>query len=96
MARRLSIAFFLIALVSLACWYVLPKAGVDLPWFVPMLGYAVILFGTAIPMVEEWLQKAREPKKRSIDEVDPGPGEEDLKRFGDPWLKITEGDDEAR
>ncbi len=93
MVRRLSIAFFLIVLLSLACWYALPKAGVDLPWFVPLLGYAVIVAGTVLPIIEEWSHLPPTPRKRSIDEVDPGPDESDLKRFGDPWLKLTDRDE---
>ena len=94
MGWRLFIAFFLIVLVTLACWYILPRVGVEFPWFVPMLCYLAIVGGTVIPMLEERSRRPPEPgpRNRSIDEVDPGPDEADLKRFGDPWLKITESE----
>ena len=96
MARRLFIAFVLIALVTVLCWFVLPRTGLGLPWYVPMLGYAVILGGAMLPVIEEWSQAPAAPKKRSIDEVDPGPDKEDLERFGEPRLKFTDGEGKGR
>jgi hypothetical protein len=58
LAWRLLVAGILSALLAVVCWVLLPRAGVDLPWFVPVLAFAVILAGA--------LARAQEP---SIDEV---------------------------
>ena len=95
-ARRLFIAFVLIVVVTIVCWFALPRSGLDLPWFVPLIGYGIILLGAFLPVLEKWREEPAAPRKRSIDEIDPGPGEEDLKRFGEPRLKLTETDESPR
>lgn len=40
--KRLFAAFVLCAGLALVCWKLLPAAGVLVPWFVPVLGFAVI------------------------------------------------------
>lgn len=42
LARRLFVAFLLIVLTALVCWLVLPKAGVDVPWWVPVVAFVLI------------------------------------------------------
>jgi hypothetical protein len=46
LARRLLIAFLVIAFTAILCWKVLPRIGVDVPWWVPFVGFGVILFAT--------------------------------------------------
>ncbi len=43
LARRLLIGAGLCALVALACWLLLPRAGLYVPWYVPVLAFGVIL-----------------------------------------------------
>jgi hypothetical protein len=89
-ARRLLIAFVLVAILTVACMYVLPKAHVDLPWFVPVLGYLVIVVGVLAPAIAQMPRRRAKTPEEEIRTPDPGPSPEDLERFGDPWLKLTD------
>lgn len=83
MTRRLLIAFFLIVGVSLLCWLVLPRVGYDVPWWLPMLGYVIILGGALAPSIEAAMERrreAREERDEFLDD-DPGPSPADLERF---------------
>lgn len=92
MLRRLLIALPLILIVSLACWYYFPKWGVELPWFVPIAGYVVIVGGVITSTLAD-RAPAREPsREEQILSQDPGPSPEDIRRFGDPW-KLPDRDD---
>jgi hypothetical protein len=51
--RRLFVAFLLTAGLALVCIKALPAAGVDVPWYVPVLGFAVILVSVLARRVEE-------------------------------------------
>ncbi len=81
MFRRLLIALFLCIALSLACWLLLPRVGFDVPWWVPLVGFAVILAGSLAPLLD------REGSEAQQDEFltdDPGPSAADLERFGAP------------
>ncbi|QYU66477.1 hypothetical protein J4558_16010 [Leptolyngbya sp. 15MV] len=84
MTRRLLIAFLLIVGVSLLCWLVLPRVGYDVPWWLPVLGYAIIFAGAMGPSIEAALTRQRESPASDEDDDDPGPSRADLERFGDP------------
>lgn len=44
--RRLFVAFVLIGLTALACWKLAPRLGMDVPWWVPVTCFAIIVVGT--------------------------------------------------
>jgi len=90
--RRLLIAALLCIALSLACWLLLPRVGFDVPWWVPLVGFIVILAGSLAPLLD------REGPDADQDEFlndDPGPSPADLERFNAPddrpapHLKIT-------
>ncbi len=41
-ARRLLLASFVIIVLVVVCWQVLPRLGVSIPWWVPVIGFVVI------------------------------------------------------
>lgn len=85
MVRRLFIAFLLIAGVSLLCWLVLPRVGFDVPWWLPLLGYVIILGGAVAPEIEAALERRRsraEGERDAFLDDDPGPSQADIERFG--------------
>lgn len=47
-ARRLVVAFVLVALIAVLCFVVLPEYGLHLPPMVPLLGFVVIVVGTLL------------------------------------------------
>jgi uncharacterized membrane protein YbhN (UPF0104 family) len=49
--RRLFIGFLIAVLAALACWWLGPKLHLDLPWFVPVLAFGVIVVVTIIPLL---------------------------------------------
>lgn len=77
MARRLFIALLLIVAVSVGCWLVLPRYGVEVPVWMPLGGYVVIVLASVLPMLErEGAEEADEWRT-----PDPGPSPEDIERF---------------
>lgn len=52
LGRRLFVAFLLCSGLALICWRVLPRAGVLVPWYMPVLGFAIILFSTLAPRLD--------------------------------------------
>jgi hypothetical protein len=77
--RRLWVAFALIVVLALAFYYLLPKLHVDIPWFVPVLAFAVIFVSTLLRV----LAGARQMPEDAPPET-PGehPLRSDLERFG--------------
>src|SRR5438876_6372464 len=45
---RLVVAFMICAALAWLCYRVLPRAGVDVPWWVPVLCFVVILITTLV------------------------------------------------
>jgi hypothetical protein len=46
--RRLLIAFFVIIVLALTCWLLLPSIGVDIPWWIPVIGFVVIVLSALL------------------------------------------------
>jgi len=63
LARRLVVAFILIALTAVGCWVVLPHYGLVLPPILPILAFATIVIGTV-------LAGAPEPQERRENNAD--------------------------
>jgi len=49
--RRLFIGFLIALAAALACWWLGPKLHLDLPWYVPVLAFGVIVVVTIIPLL---------------------------------------------
>lgn len=79
MLRRLVIAFALIVGLSLVCWLVLPRVGFFVPWWVPFVGYGVIV---AAMIAQSWESSRDQREQDDFLEDDPGPSRADLERFG--------------
>lgn len=91
MARRLSIAFIVLALVSAVMWRLPADWGlVSLRWWVPLIGFVIIAAGVILPQLGQ--PKATTSGPEEIDSADPGPSRADLERFGDPPLRLTDRD----
>jgi hypothetical protein len=90
-ARRLLIAFIVLGLVSAALW-LMPRGWglLSLRWWVPLLGFLIVLFGVVVPALSQAPRQKEKTLEEQINTPDPGPSPEDLKRFGDPWLKLTD------
>jgi len=70
MLLRLVIAFVLCSIAAFACWFILPRFGLDLPWWVPLLAYA--------PMaISVLMMKASEPPDNTPRNDAPPPDPED-------------------
>lgn len=41
--RRLLIAFLVIIALALICWILLPRIGAAIPWWIPIIAFAVIV-----------------------------------------------------
>ena len=41
--RRLFVALLVIIIFAALCWLLLPRLGVTIPWWVPVVGFAVIV-----------------------------------------------------
>jgi hypothetical protein len=52
LARRLLVAFLLIALLAIASAVLLPRAGLSIPWFVFALAFLAILAAALAPLLE--------------------------------------------
>jgi hypothetical protein len=77
--RRLFIAFMVIVGLALAFYYLLPKAGLLIPWYVPILAFAVIVVSTVLRM----FAGAREvPIDLPAETPGEHPLQSDLERFG--------------
>lgn len=50
--RRLFIAGLLSAAIAVVCWLVLPRAGVYVPWYVPVMAFAVIVVAALMRVAE--------------------------------------------
>jgi hypothetical protein len=61
LARRLFVAAVLIVLIALVCWLLLPRAGVHVPWWVPVLAFAVILVAAAARAGEPGTEDDEQP-----------------------------------
>jgi hypothetical protein len=46
--RRLSVAALVIAALAALCWLVLPRIGVDIPWWIPVIGFVVIVLSAVL------------------------------------------------
>ena len=91
MARRLSIAFVVLGLVSAAMWLLPASWGLQsLRWWVPLLGFLIIMLGVIVPAAAQMPRQRAKTREEQINTPDPGPSAEDLQRFGDPWLKLTD------
>ena len=77
--RRLFIAFMVILGLALAFYYLLPRVGLAIPWYVPLLAFAVIVVSTVLRMFAG-------AKEVPMDLPPETPGEQplrsDLERFG--------------
>ncbi len=91
MARRLSLAFIVLGLVSVLLW-VLPASWglLSLRWWVPLLGFAIIAFGVIVPAVAQMPRQRDKTREEEINTPELGPSPEDLERFGEPRLKLTD------
>ena len=77
--RRLFIAFMVIIGLALAFYYLLPKAGLAIPWYVPVLAFAVIAVSTVLRVIAG----AREiPTDLPPETPGEHPLRSDLERFG--------------
>ncbi|MDX2147009.1 MAG: hypothetical protein SFZ23_05755 [Planctomycetota bacterium] len=52
MARRMLIAFVLSAMLAVGCYVIAPRAGVYLPWFVPLVAFGAIFAAAIAPLLE--------------------------------------------
>ena len=46
LSHRLFIALLICVGLAVLCWKVLPRFSVDIPWWVPVSGFVVILFAS--------------------------------------------------
>jgi hypothetical protein len=46
--RRLFIAAVVIAFLAALCWLLLPRIGVDIPWWIPVIGFIVIVLSALL------------------------------------------------
>ena len=91
MAQRLSIAFVLLGVTSGAMWLLPANWGLlSLRWWVPLLGFLIIAFGVIVPAIAQMPRQREKTLEEKFNTTDPGPSPEDLQRFGDPWLKLTD------
>lgn len=91
MAKRLFIAFVILAAASVALWLMPPSWGLlSLRWWVPLLGFLIVMLGVVIPAIAQARPKEKPQEDPLALTPDPGPSPEDIKRFGDPWLKLTD------
>jgi hypothetical protein len=67
--HRLFVGLLIALGAALACWWIGPKLGFDLPWYVPVLAFAVI----AVPALVPLLTRAPSPGPKT----DPGPDPSD-------------------
>ena len=91
MARRLSIAFIVLGLVSVALWTLPASWGLlSLRWWVPLLGFLIITLGVVVPAIAQMPRRKARSREEEINTPELGPSPEDLERFGDPWMKLTD------
>jgi uncharacterized membrane protein YbhN (UPF0104 family) len=69
LGQRLFVGFLIAVLAALACWWGGPKLGLDVPWFVPVVAFAIIVIATVLPIITS-------PSKDGPD-IDPGPDPSD-------------------
>lgn len=53
MLRRLFLGFLLCCFTAVACFYLLPRLGVNVPWFVPMIAFVAIAGATAMATAQQ-------------------------------------------
>lgn len=94
MTRRLSVAFIVLGIVSAAMWTLPVSWGLlSLRWWVPLLGFLIIAFGTIVPAIVQMPRQAPKSREEAFNTPDPGPSPEDVERFGEPQLRLTNRDD---
>jgi uncharacterized membrane protein YbhN (UPF0104 family) len=69
LGRRLFIGFLIAIGAALACWWGGPKLGLDVPWYVPVIAFGIIVVATILPIITQ-------PAPPGPD-VDPGPDPND-------------------
>jgi hypothetical protein len=52
LAKRLFVAALLSVAIALVCWLLLPRAGMYVPWYVPVVAFVIIAI-TAVMRVNE-------------------------------------------
>lgn len=87
--KRLFVALVLIGATALACWRLLPRWGIDVPWWVPLICFGVIAFSTLATIERESDDQADEepggplPFRPPTDDGGPeGISSADRDRFG--------------
>lgn len=48
LARRLLVASIFCIIIAVACWWLLPRVGMEIPFYVPLVCFAVIVFGAIL------------------------------------------------
>lgn len=83
LARRLIVAFVLVVLLAVVFFIIVPKMGVHLPMFVPVLCFATIVLGALLAHAGD-APESRQARKRDDDcgcAVGCCPGPRPLKMF---------------
>jgi hypothetical protein len=87
---RLFVAFVVCGAVAWVCYRILPSVGIDVPWWIPLLGFLIITLGAVVPVIAQMPRRRAASPEEQIATPDPGPSPEDLERFGDPWPRLTD------
>lgn len=63
------VAFTLCALLAAACWWLLPRAGVYIPAYIPLLGFVVIFIAAALLLAPELRAERDDDKPAGWDDA---------------------------
>ena len=83
----------MLGLLSVALWVMPASWGLlSLRWWVPLLGFLIISFGVIVPGLAQVPRQRPQSLEEKFRTPDPGPSPEDIERFGEPTLRLTDRD----